>query len=263
MRLSFIVIMTICLALAATPCTARHHVILFGTDAKPPQSWSKDCKPKGIFIDILHAIEMRTDLIFDIHLCPWKRAYLYAKEGRGGIFGLSKTAARLLLFDYSAPVFTDEICLVTLKGKELPYHSIQDLKGKTIGITRGATYGKAFDKAAGTLFSCCCDADPTIRLRMLLAGRTDAAMIGPGYAALHHLTQNDPCLKAHTNKFVLLDTPFSHDLNYIGFHKSMHQDAVLSIINQTIRVLHDDGTIAQIIQKYQNFETSPQPTPHF
>ncbi|BDQ37429.1 hypothetical protein SYK_17890 [Pseudodesulfovibrio nedwellii] len=250
MRLLHVFIAFILLLMSFTPCQARQLIVLFGTDSKPPKSWKKENSPCGIQVDILREIEFRTDLTFDIHMYPWKRAYMNAIEGRGGIFGLSMTKERLKIFDYSQVMCMDEMRLITLKGHEFPFHSIQDLKDKTIGVTRGASYGDTYDNALGTVFTPCYDGQPLIRLRMLLAGRTDAALIGPGKTAITYIVRNDPRLKANIDKFSVLETPFNIDPNFIGFHKSMRQGENLLKINRALKSMWKDGTISRIVNKY-------------
>jgi len=250
MRLLYILTALFFLLMSFSPCQARQLVVLFGTDSKPPKSWKKGSTPHGIQVDILREIECRTDLTFDIQMYPWKRAYMHALEGKGGIFGLSMTEGRKKIFDYSQIMCMDEMRIVTLKGHEFSFHCIPDLKGKTIGVTRGASYGDAYDKALGTVFTPCYDGKPVIRLRMLLAGRTDAALIGPGKAALDYVIKNDPGLMPHADKFVVLDTPFNIDPNFIGFHKSMKQRKTLMKINRALSSMWKDGTISRIMTKY-------------
>ena len=45
-------------------------------------------------------------------------------------------------------MYYDEILLVVLKGKEFTFNTMEDLRGKTIGCLRGASYG---DEYAGFL----------------------------------------------------------------------------------------------------------------
>ncbi len=250
MRLPYILTVLFFLLMSSTPCQARQLVVLFGTDSKPPKSWLKNNTPHGFQIDILREIECRTNLTFDIQLFPWKRAYMHAAEGKGGIFGLSMTKERQKIFDYSRIMCIDEMRLVTLKGREFPYHSIRDLRGKSVGVTRGASYGDTYDKALGTVFTPCYDGKPVIRLRMLLAGRTHAALIGPGKASLDYVINSDPQLKANADKFVVLDTPFNLDPNFIGFHKKMKQGKTLAIINKALSSMWEDGTITRIMTQY-------------
>jgi ABC-type amino acid transport substrate-binding protein len=236
--------------LIASPVLAAAPIVIYGNDCKPPKSWMDHGRPKGVLVDILHEIEARTGLTFDIRLMPWKRAYMSALDGRGGIFGLSMNMERKALFDFSEIMYVEEMRLVVLKGREFDYHSINDLKGMVLGVTRGASYGDAYDRAKGRVFIPSEDSGPISRLRMLLAGRIDAALIGPGEASIRFTISQDDMLTENRDQFVILDTPFVHDDNYIGFSKLSEQREVLDKINRALQEMHRDGSIRRIENRY-------------
>ena len=225
-------------------------IVIFGNSTKPPKSWLDEGHPKGILVDILREVERRTGLVFDIRLMPWKRAYMNALDGRGGIFGLSRNRERLSLFDFSEVQYVEELRLVVMDDKVFSYRTMEDLRGKVLGVTRGASYGDAFDRAKGKIFTPSEDSSPVCRLRMLLAGRIDAALIGPGEAALHFNLTQDKKLAEHRDRFVMLDTPFARDDNYIGFAKSMRRTETLGRINRALREMQRDGAIERIEARY-------------
>lgn len=250
MRLPFFCLLATFLLLTATPALAQKPIALFSYDNKPPLAWLEDGQPKGIYIDILHQIEKRTGLTFEISLLPWKRAYMLAQDSKGGIFGLSKNKDRLRIFDYSALLYVDEMRLVVLRGHEFDYNSVEDLRGKTVGVTRGASYGDVFDKARATVFTPSEDANPISRLRMLLAERIDVALMGPGEASVHHVINQDQELTLNRDMFVILETPFNEDANYIGFNKTLCQGKTLDKINAALQAMREDGTIERIEKRY-------------
>jgi polar amino acid transport system substrate-binding protein len=238
------------LLLSASPVFAATSIVIYGNDCKPPKSWVHHGRPEGILVDILREIEARTGLDFEIRLMPWKRAYANALEGRGGIFGLSKNMERLTLFDFSDVLYVDEMRLVVLKGREFVYRKPEDLRGMTLGVTRGASYGDEYDRAKGTIFTPSEDSGPISRLRMLLAGRIDAALIGPGKASVRFTIGQDKVLMENSDRFVTLDTPFVRDDNYIGFIKEAGQRDVLDQINRALRAMRLDGSFQRIEHRY-------------
>lgn len=115
---------------------------------------------------------------YTVKLYPWKRAYINALSGEGAVIGLSKNSERLKLFDYSDPLFYGDLMVVVKKGKESPFQTIPDLKGKVIGVDRGSSYGDAFDQAvADRTLEIYEYSKPANALKMLLAGRIDAILI--------------------------------------------------------------------------------------
>lgn len=129
-------------------------------------------------LEVLHVIEQHADIKFEIRRYPWKRALENAAQGEGMLFGISKTQERLRSFKFSLPLFTDRAWLVTLCAARLRFHSVQDLKGKTIGIVRGTSYGDEFDRLSGILFKVEDDTSNNAgRLKKLIAGRMDAFLL--------------------------------------------------------------------------------------
>ena len=130
--------------------SANEPIYIFGNDSKPPKNYVENKKSKGILINIMEYISEEIEQPFEYNLYPWKRAYLLAVHGEGGIIGLSKTESRMLIFDYSDVMFYDEILICVLKGNEFEYNEIGDLRGKTVGVIRGAVFGSEFETAMET-----------------------------------------------------------------------------------------------------------------
>ncbi|WP_394781936.1 substrate-binding periplasmic protein [Undibacterium sp.] len=129
-------------------------------------------------VTMLHAVETAGQLQFDIRRYPWKRAMINTENGEGVIFGISKTPERLHRFTFSDPVMSDVAWLVTACDATFPFASIDDLKGKTIGIVRGTTYGEEFDRQANVLFKADDDTNSNpARMKKLLLKRTDAIVM--------------------------------------------------------------------------------------
>ena len=179
------------------------------------------------------------------------RAYKSAERGLGGIIGLSKTENRLKIFDYSDAVYYDDIMIVVLKGREFSFSKIQDLQGKNIGVRRGSSYGDAFEHGKKHIFNANEDTTAVQRLKKLLAGRIDAALIGPGKEGVRQVIHSDQALIENQHKFIILKKPFQRDANYLGFPKTMKMQAALNAINNIIREGYENGKITRIIEKFE------------
>ncbi|NHQ86548.1 amino acid ABC transporter substrate-binding protein [Iodobacter sp. HSC-16F04] len=195
----------------------------------------KEGQSAGILYQLLLHHAKITGTKLEIEHTSWRRAYEFATQGRGGVIGLSKTSARLSLFDYSDPIFDDNINIVVKKGREFPFSKIEDLKGKVVGIHLGASYGEAFDQAAATkMLSADTSAVPAVRLKKLLYGRIDCALVGSGQLGLDSIVDADPELKANKAQFVILKHPLVKDTLYLGFAKNMNMLKYLQLFNQSI-----------------------------
>lgn len=225
--------------------------IIFGNDLKPPKIYLENKEPKGILVDILNYIERDSDIKFTIKLVPWARAFDYAKNGHGGIVGLSKTQARVKLFDFSTVLFYDDIMIVVLKGYEFQFSAIQDLQGMIVGVRRGSSYGDTFEEGRKTVFTVSEDSNSKQRLKKLLRKRIDAALVGPGKRGVYLSIESDPELMTAKDQFVILKQPFKRDPNYLGFAKKMQKTDLLIKINTSVEKGYKNGEIPRLIDRYE------------
>ncbi len=199
----------------------------------------------GIAYELLMRHEKLSGNKIALEMSSWRRAYELALRGHGGIIGLSKTKQRLALFDYSDSFFSVEVSVVVKKGGEFPLRSVNDLKGKLVGVTNGASYGDEFNLAlAHHVFAADFNYSSTIRLKKLLHDRIDCIVIGGGRQGLLLALNTDPELLAHREQFILLEPPLTYDPLYLGFHKSMKMKGFLSEFNKTIKTAKSSGLLS-------------------
>lgn len=231
--------------LFANYATAEN-IIIFGNANKPPKNFlDSNGKPTGILIEIMKKVELELgDVRFIFKLYPWKRAYSEAKNGKGGIISFSKTKPRLKIFDYSEPMYYDDIMVVTKNDTSINYENINDLSGKIVGFGDGYSFGDEFEKAIDNeVFKASTDNGPTQRLQKLLRGRIDAALIGPGKFAIHIAINGNDELRLFQNSFKIHPVPFKRDPNFLGFAKSMNKTDFLKRFNEVLEVMWSSGLI--------------------
>jgi len=246
---SFVLGLCLVSALGAGPLRAET-VVIVGDDIYAPISYREDGRNKGILIDLLKMIEAETGDRYDIQLFPWKRAYETAARGEAGVMGVSRTSAREAIFDFSQPIYDDDIQIVVTKGREFPFARLDDLKGKTIGGVQGASYGQEVDDAiAANLFTVERDTGQVGRLRKLLAGRLDAAFVGNGQLGLEWTIARDPVLKGNRAAFAVLPTPLQKDPLHVAFAKSLGKTGVLERIDRAIAKARQNGTYQEIVAR--------------
>ncbi|MDO9194723.1 MAG: transporter substrate-binding domain-containing protein, partial [Undibacterium sp.] len=121
--------------------------------------------------------EKQLAIKFEIKNYPWNRAVLMANYDGDLIFGISATSEREKTLHFSEPVFYNYIWLVTRSDGTFPFSTLQDLKGKKIGIIRGSYYGDEFDSKKNKLFTVEDDVNAYApRLKKLLTKRMDAML---------------------------------------------------------------------------------------
>ena len=234
----------------AGPLSAAEEVIIFGdNDYRPVIFRDAQGQSAGILSEVLRQFAQDSGTQVTIKLYPWKRAYTNAEKGLGGVIGVSRTPERMKRFDFSAPIYDDSINVVVLKGKEFPFNSLADLKGKIIGVQSGASYGSEVDAAiqSGQL-SVEADQGHISRLNKLLHGRIEAAFIGNGQRGLQALLESDSRLAVNKDQFVVLPKPLAHDLLYLGFAKTMNKQALLDRFNRWLIGAQENQTIDQLVR---------------
>jgi polar amino acid transport system substrate-binding protein len=227
-------------------------IIIRGNFDKPPKIYQESGKAEGILIDIMKYIDQNMSQSFKYKLSPWKRAYENAKNGEGGVIGLSKNTDRLKIIDYSEVMFYDEVVLVVKKGNEFSFNSINDLKGKVVGYQYGASYGDEFEKGKNTIFIAEEDKSGKNRLLKLLVNRIDVAFLSPGKAGVNSVINQNKELLEKKNEFVILSEPFKVDPNYLGFAKTMNMQGFLKEFNKVLQKGWQTGDIQKIIENYSN-----------
>ncbi|MET3116524.1 polar amino acid transport system substrate-binding protein [Undibacterium sp. GrIS 1.8] len=220
----------------------KSSVVLLLAEASPDQN--PQIPVNDTFRKTMDYVEKELDVNFEIRHYPWNRLLKNLNQGEGLAFGLSKTKERLRTLHFSDPVYTSYVWMITLSNSVFPYQSIQDLKGKKIGIIRGSSYGDEFDAQKNSAFTV--DEDTysiTSRLQKLINKRTDVILVG-------HRSDNPTKIESIINnlipklslesalpsgvKFAVLGKPLSTD--HIHFAILASQDnGIINRINTVIQ----------------------------
>ena len=173
---------------------AQETLPIMGDFKAQPKNWLDESgTPKGIMIDLLKEVSLRTEIKFTYNLYPWKRAFALSEQGDGAIIGFSKSTERSMTWDYSDPMYYDELVLVTTKTKQFEFKGLESLNGRRLAIKNGASYGDDFELARKNhYFEVTETTNRTGQMRMLTADRVDVVLVSPGRIALETvISQND------------------------------------------------------------------------
>ncbi|MFZ6760147.1 substrate-binding periplasmic protein [Undibacterium sp. Ji50W] len=128
---------------------------------------------------VLNYFERELRVRFEIRRYPWIRLLNNARNGEGIVFGLSKNRERLATFHFSEAIYANYVWLVTRSDASFVFNNMQDLRGKTVGVVRGASYGDEFDSLRNVLFQVEEDVSSHgARLKKLLNKRMDVMVFG-------------------------------------------------------------------------------------
>ncbi|MFZ6723020.1 substrate-binding periplasmic protein [Undibacterium sp. Ji49W] len=169
----------------------------------------------------------------------WPRALVAAESGEGVLFGVSKTRERERLFHFSAPVHSRFIFLVTRNDATFKFNSVADLKGKTIGIPRGISFGDDFDVLKDNLFTVEPDNNsPISRVYKLLFRRMDAGVFSS-------LSKNPRELEARLQKMRDAHDGGMPPMNNVKL-SVLPKPLLIDTIHFAVRSDKDDGIIDKL-----------------
>ncbi len=187
---------------------------------KPGARWQRQ---------LFDSIEQERDIVFDIRSYPWACAERNASAGEGPSFGRPKSADRLHALRYSDSAAVKHLWLVTRSGATVPFHSMADLRGKSMGAVHGYSDGDEFDRARGTLF------------------RVDAVLLIQAYALCAGEVQQgiNTLMKEHLKSiaapagvaFRVLPTPRSASSGVFFAIAGDRDDGIIDRINATLQRL--------------------------
>lgn len=183
-----------------------------------------------------------------LKLRPWARAMSESKDGiHDGLYLAFYTREREEWYVYSDPIGEVRTGFYRIKGKNIYYKTLQDLKPYTIGLTRGASVSPDFDKADFWV------KEFTINdiqsLRKLLLGRIDL-YAGPELVAKYLI--NTEISPEDRNKFEFMEPPLTvHKLYLAVSKKAPNYMRKLEDFNHGLKQIISDGTYEKILKSHE------------
>jgi len=209
-------------------------------------------------IQLFNFIEDATKLKVEVKRYPWRRVLHNAENGEGFVFGIYKNPERLHVFAFSEPVYSDKVWLMSRCEDHLTYNSIQDLKGKTIGIVQGSSAGEEFDSQVNVLFRAEYNTSSLAgRFSKLYQKRMDAFLLYDPRSNLREMQKEfnqiyaadiDEYRKKNTEVFCIVPKP----INIIDAHFAMSIKGDRSLLEKLDKALiqaRKSGELARIFSK--------------
>lgn len=194
---------------------------------------------------LLLYIEREAHVNFEIRYFPMSRLLNHVKNGEGVAFGLSKNSERLESMQFSEFIYANHVWIVTAKEQQFSFTQLEDLRGKTIGVIRGVSYGDEFDRAKNELFKVEEDTSSHVaRLKKLSMRRMDAMLFGARQAdprevetILKHmqLVDKSHVLDAKEIAFSVLDKPLRIDELHFAVALGKYGELIKRLNNAILR----------------------------
>lgn len=214
--------------------------IAIPTDFPPYGFVGTDLKPQGLDIDMANYIGAKLGV--KVELLPVTTAnripYLQTKKAHLVISTLGKNPERLKVIDFTSaysPFFQG-----VYGGKSLAVKSFADLKGKTIGVTRGAIEDMELTKLAPEGTNIRRFEDNAATISAFVSGQVQ--LLATGASVAGNMMQRNPRLDAEY-KLLIKDSP-----NFIGVGKG--EDKLRLKVNEIIAAARAAGDLDRMAQKW-------------
>ncbi|CAK0777058.1 hypothetical protein CCP2SC5_770001 [Azospirillaceae bacterium] len=200
---------------------------------------------KGLYPLLIKAAFDRMGVPVVLQTAPWRRALTSSLEEAIGIGGIYVNSDRLTKYDYSDPIFHEELMLYTVPEKLFSFETLDDLAGKTIGGMRGWSYGDAFDQArAAGKFKVEEVSKDEQNVGKLVVGRLDAII--STRECLDVLRQT---MSREIGSLILLPKPLISNATYLAFSKAQHKAYLLTQFNVALIQMRQDGLYQKLTKE--------------
>ncbi|CCO25071.1 substrate-binding periplasmic protein [Maridesulfovibrio hydrothermalis] len=219
--------------------------LTFVTDPFPPYYYTENGTTKGLQYELAALVFKKMKIPFEIKFLPWKRALMLAESSQAdGVFGLRQTRDRKRWLLYpEEPLMNVRTVIFHRADNPFEYNGINSLKGKTVGITKGYTYGKTFDNS--TLFIKEEVASLRLNFLKLIAGRVDVVA---GYKAVGVYTLQKMNL---ADKIVFSHTPVQEIPMYVGFSKFPASEKISKEFSRTLKEIRNSPECLKLMKRLQ------------
>ena len=232
--------LTSLLSINAALATERESLLFVGDASYPPYSYQAGNQPSGVFVDVVRALAQRMGRSIEIRLMPWQDAQALVSEGKAdALVQMSITDPRKTIYDFSETVHERSFSVFVRSGK-LGIAGLRDLRGMTVGVTRGGLPQQLL-KADQQIHTILID-DYVQGFRMLQERKLDA-VVGELWVGTYVLAEEG------IEDVQVIADPVARSASAIAVRKDNSE--LLAAINKGLRSLTADGTLDRINRAWQ------------
>lgn len=183
----------------------------------------------------------------EVTVMPWSRALDLVKSGQYDILPtVWYNKDRESFLKYSEPLSVNRLVFVHRSDQPFDFHSLDDLKGKTVGTVFGYAYDPSF--LSSPLFKREEVKDIVLNLKKVAAGRIDLTL--DDELVLKYLIQTEAPELA--SKLALTKGALTENKLYVAFsRKRPDADKLAADFNKGLADLKADGTYAKLLEKHK------------
>ena len=201
----------------------------------------------GIDVDIIKQIYSGTDFQVEYKIVPWDTSINMVKNGLADIIpAISYSKSREEFLDFSINYRAEsKYNFYTSKEKNVFIESLNDLKGKRVGVLAGYTYYSDFDKNRS--FKRDFSVKEEIMFSKLLKGQVDVIILN-SYSAEYLIKKIGIIKKIKLENYKHVE--FNSSDVKLGYSKVKGNKKAIDLFNIKYPELENNGSIKKITQKY-------------
>ena len=176
----------------------------------------------------------------------WKRCLQEVREGRADIVVAAyRNRERERHFAFSAHhLVVDPIVLFVRRDRRFVFDDWEDLRGRSVGLLLGDSFGERFDRFAETALRVERVSTGRQNMRKLVLGRIDFMPIGRESGRLQRRQLG------YEDVVEALPQPLVTEYYHVAVRKGSELEALLPEIDLRLTALHADGGIARALQAH-------------
>lgn len=201
----------------------------------------------GIMGDIVTQAADRAGIEINIRpAIPWKRILFNLRNGDLNIIaGALKTQQRAKQFDFSTAVHFAELRVFVRRNSHLNFNQLSDLIGKAGGKVRGMSLGQEADNYSFNNLILDDVPSPKSLFKMIASERLE-------YGIFYWATGRQELKRNNLSSTLdILPVAVATENLYMAFSKNSRCQPQITLLNNEIQKMKDDGSIELIIQYYQ------------
>ncbi|MEN7431851.1 transporter substrate-binding domain-containing protein [Chromobacterium sp. TRC.1.1.SA] len=220
-----------------------------GTDEWLPYETVNEPQAPGFSVEVIRRVFETLGQSVEIHQYPWARAQSMVYAGQNdGLFSAFRNAERAAHCYYpDEPLAWDRWVLFVRRDNlnRLAFHSLADLKGRMVGVVRGAAVSPEFWAAVRRDNDYEESVDDDANFRKLLAGRVDYVVASQTNGARERFR-----IPSGEQIAALPGAVLKEDALYLIFSKKTVSPKTVAAFSKALRQFKQTGEYRSISQRY-------------
>ena len=214
-------------------------IYFLGNEKLAPIVYKEKDTVKGMAVDIAKGIGEKTGYRAEVDAIDWDLAQnMVLSDEADALLQINPNPARLEMYDFSDELLKSEFAIFVKSGSSI--ENVKDLKGRKVGV-EGAGYPKLMLQNYGGI-SIEIISDWKTAFQMVLADKLDAIVVDR-WVGEYELARN------RVKGIKVVDEPIETHYSRIAVKKGNKE--LLALINKGLREMKEDGTMAEILRKWQ------------